>query len=155
MESISPGISCVGSLTEDIPLDLIDDNRFNSRLDYDKQSTRTLALSLQRDGLFSHVRVRKKKDRYELVYGHRRVQAARLLGWDTIKADVSTLSDEEMLKHSLLENLERKDLSDFERSLSILRMHKEFGKTYDEIAVIIGCSKNSNISKVSNIVIVW
>ena len=41
--------------------------------------------------------------------------AAELLGWKSIRAEVASLSDEQMVKQSLIENIERQDLDDYEK----------------------------------------
>ncbi len=99
-------------ISSDIPLALIDNNPFNCRKSYRKHDDLKLASSLRLMGLMSPVKVRRTGSRYQLVYGHRRVRAARSLNWQTIRAEVQDLSDEMMLKASLIENLERKNLSD-------------------------------------------
>jgi len=48
-----------------------------------------------------------------------------MLSWSTVKAEVEDLSDEMMLKFSLIENMERKNLSDFETATSFWRMNRE------------------------------
>ena len=112
-------------ILSDIPLSLIDENPFNSRRSYVRHEDLKLSNSLNPLGLMTPVRVRKTGSRYQLVYGHRRVRAARMLSWSTIKAEVEDLSDEMMLKFSLIENMERKNLSDFETATSFWRMNRE------------------------------
>lgn len=92
-----------------------------------------MAESLERFGLLSPIKARRSGPRFQLVYGHRRVRAARLLKWQTIRAEVDEISDELMLNISLIENLERKNLSDFETAMSFWRLNREFGKTFEEI----------------------
>jgi len=94
-------------LEEDIQLNLIEDNPFNSRLVYDGIELRNLAISLNQSGLLTPVKVRRHEKGYQLVFGHRRVRAARLNSWETIRANISQCSDDEMLKQSIIENLER------------------------------------------------
>jgi len=127
-------------MLSDIPLSLIDDNPFNCRKSYEKQEDLKLANSLKLMGLMSPVKVRHNGSRYQLVYGHRRVRAARSLNWEKIRAEVEDLSDELMLKFSLIENMERKNLSDFETATSFWRMNREFGKTFEEIGKLTGYS---------------
>ncbi|MFI5420620.1 MAG: ParB/RepB/Spo0J family partition protein [Nitrososphaerales archaeon] len=127
-------------MEEDIRLNLIEDNPFNSRLVYDRKELHNLAASLNQNGLLSPISVRKHEEKYQLVFGHRRVRAARLNAWETIRANVKQYSDEEMLKESIVENLDRKDLSDFEKALSIRKMHELFGKSYAEIGKLLGYS---------------
>lgn len=133
---------------QEIALDQIQDNPFNSRLYFEEGRVRRLASSIGQHGLLHPVKVRPNGAAFELAYGHRRVRAARLLGWTKIPAEVCTLSDEELLMFSLAENMERQDLSDYEVGLSYSRLHKKFNKTYDEIGAMAGCSKQH----VSNLV---
>src|SRR5579875_370456 len=126
---------------ENISLSSIDENPFNSRMSYRKDELRRLANSLQRNGLLSPVRLRRKGDRYQLVFGHRRVRAAQLAGWKSIPAEVVSVSDQHMLEFSLAENLERNDLSDLERGFCFWRLNKEFGMTYEEIGILSNLSR--------------
>jgi len=126
---------------DEIPLSLIDENPYNSRLSYDEEEIRNLASSLEAQGLLTPVMVRRVESRFQLVYGHRRVRAAKLLSFERIKAEVWSFSDSQMLELSLIENLQRKDLSDYEKALSFARMNSEFGLSYSEIARLVGYSK--------------
>lgn len=132
------------SLLLDLPLSLIESNPYNSRTNYSTITIDRLAQSLRTNGQLSTVKVRpdtKHEGCYELVFGHRRVMAARNLGWKTIRAEVVNVSNEEMMGQSLVENFEREDLSDYEKALIFERMNKEFGKTYEQIGKMIGISK--------------
>ena len=127
-------------MISEIPLNLIADNPFNCRKAYSEKEDLKLANSLKSLGLMSPIKVRSTGSNYQLVFGHRRVRAARMLDWQTIRAEVEELSDESMLKYSLLENMERKNLSDLEAGISFWRMNREFGKTYEEIGKMVGYS---------------
>ncbi len=99
---------------------------------------------MRTNGQLSLVKVRpsaKHEGHYELVFGHRRVIAARKLGWKTIRAEIVSISEEDMVSQSLVENFEREDLSDYEKALIFERMSKEFGKTYEQIGRMLGISK--------------
>jgi ParB family chromosome partitioning protein len=126
----------------EIPLALIDDNPFNARLEYDPSETQTLADSFRTQGLLCPIKVRKCGERFQVVYGHRRVRAARLLNWPTITGEITSISDSEMLSYSLVENLSRKDLSDYEKAVSIKRLHCEFLMSYERIGELLGYSKS-------------
>jgi ParB family transcriptional regulator, chromosome partitioning protein len=127
-------------MSANIALSLIDENPYNSRKAYDRRDVLNLVDSLKEIGLMSPVKVRSTGKRYQLVFGHRRVRAARMLKWETIRGEVVDLSDESMLKCSLIENMERRNLSDFEIAISFRRMNREFGKTYGEIGKMVGYS---------------
>lgn len=64
-----------------------------------------------------------------------------MLGWATIPAEIDVVPDEDLAELSLVENMEREDLSDYEIGLSFREMHDSFGKSYDEIGTLVGYSK--------------
>ena len=129
----------------DVPLEDLDLNKYNSRVGYSTASVEKMANSMARHGQLHSVRIRRnqKSGRFEVVFGHRRLLAARKLGWATIKAEVVDLNDEAALVESLVENVEREDLSDYEKALIYERINVEFGKTYEEIGRMVGLSKQA------------
>ena len=98
---------------EDIELSLLDDNPFNVRLRNEREELKQLASSLRRSGQISPIVVRPFNGRYQIVCGHRRAHAAKLIGMKTIKAEVGSFSDQQVLEMSLVENVQRRDLSDY------------------------------------------
>jgi ParB family transcriptional regulator, chromosome partitioning protein len=128
----------------EIPISQIDSNPFNSRYRYDQASIRRLADSFASGGQLVSARVRPHptlSGKYQLVYGHRRFAAAKHLGLEKLRVEVAVLSDEQMLQESIIENLERETLSDYEKALSFHRLNKDFGKTYDQIGKLFGLSQ--------------
>ena len=128
----------------ELPLASIESNPYNSRIKYSSTAVDRLAQSLRTNGQLSVVKVRpstKHEGQYELVFGHRRVLAARKLGWKKIRAEIVNASQEEMINQSLVENFEHEDLSDYEKALIFERMNKEFGRTYEQIGKMLGISK--------------
>jgi ParB/RepB/Spo0J family partition protein len=96
-----------------------------------------LVTSLSTYGQFSPIRVRKhptKRGLYQVIFGHRRLSAARKLGWATIDAELVEASDSEALAMAFAENECRKDFSDFEKGLILAKMHKDLSMSYEEIA---------------------
>jgi ParB family transcriptional regulator, chromosome partitioning protein len=127
-----------------LPLESIRFNPYNSRSKYVQSEIIRLAHSLKVNGQLAVVKVRSdpsEQGKYQLVYGHRRVMAARRLGWKTIRAEVVETSDEQMIEQSLVENFERECLSDYDKALIFERLNREFGRTYDEIGRLLGLSK--------------
>jgi ParB family transcriptional regulator, chromosome partitioning protein len=70
-----------------------------------------LAASLQAHGLMQPVVVRRLAEGYQLVAGHRRLEAARLLDWTEIAAVVRDETDDQAYILTLVENLQREDLT--------------------------------------------
>jgi ParB/RepB/Spo0J family partition protein len=131
-------------LETDIPLDSIEWNPYNSRLHYSDPNIRRLNVSLSKHGQLVPVKVRpspKRKGKYELVYGHRRFLAAKNLGWKSIRANVVEADESQMIFESLIENLEREELSDYEKAVTLKRLNKDFQLTYEQIGMLLGLSK--------------
>ena len=119
-------------------------NRYNSRMKYSNSNIAKLARSLEQNSQLSPVKVRpstRGHGKYELVYGHRRVLAAKKLGWPTVKAMVADVTEAQMIAESLIENLQREELCDFEKAMVFERLHTEFGLTYVQIGEMVGLSK--------------
>src|SRR3982074_1141987 len=92
-----------------LPLAQIEDSPQNPRRRL--QGVGELSASLQAHGLLQPVVVRRVGDHYVLVAGHRRTEAARMLGWESIPATVRSEAADEAYLLTLGENLQRQDLS--------------------------------------------
>ena len=126
---------------QEIPIDLIDDNPFNSRMNYPEKNLEAMKSSLAQVGILNAIKVRRMNDRYQIVYGHTRLKAARALSWDRIRAEVCDISDHQMCQLSLIENVARDDLSDYEKAVAFSRLKEQFGRTCEEIGKDLGLSK--------------
>ncbi|GBC69855.1 Chromosome-partitioning protein Spo0J [archaeon HR01] len=85
------------------------------------------------------IKVRPASDGFfELVWGRRRLEAAKLLGLSKISAIVEELSDEQILIQSSIENMFRKDKNPVEEAELFETWKAKFGRTYDEIAKLLG-----------------
>jgi ParB family transcriptional regulator, chromosome partitioning protein len=130
----------------DLSVDSIYVNPHNSRTKYSDASISTLARSLKENGQLVLIRVRpseKYPGKYDLIYGHRRLLAAKKLGWNTIKAEIENVSEAQMAVQSLVENVQRENLSDYEKALFFQKLNTEFNLTYLQIGRIVGASKQS------------
>ncbi len=103
-----------------------------------------LSKSFESYGQFSPIRVKKKLftegETYEVIFGNRRLATARALGWKTILADVVEASDSDALIMAFSENEDRANFTDYEKAILIERLHMISGKTYAEIAEMLGKS---------------
>ena len=80
------------------------------------------------------------RGKYEVIFGSRRLAAAKKLGWREISAQITQANDAESLMMALVENEDRKDFSDYERALVIEKIHNITRNTYAEVADLIGRS---------------
>jgi ParB family chromosome partitioning protein len=86
-----------------------------------------LADSLREHGLLQPVVVRRRADGYELIAGHRRFEAAKLLGWTEIATVVRDETDDQAYILTLVENLQREDLSPKEEAAALEVLMRERG----------------------------
>jgi ParB family chromosome partitioning protein len=128
-----------------IPLSKICRNPFQPRVEFNPQELKILADSiLEAGGLIHPIMTRRlPSGDYELLAGERRLQAhEKILLWPEIDAIVRDLDNATSAKVTIIENLNRVDLSDFEKSraLPILRDHNA-ATTNVELAKILGCDE--------------
>lgn len=83
-----------------------------------------------------HVRERGEQ-MYELLAGSRRLAAAKLLGWETIAAEVFDVDDATAVSIIVVENLQRKELTPLEEAAG-LKVLLERGEDHATIAQHIG-----------------
>jgi ParB family chromosome partitioning protein len=86
-----------------------------------------LADSLREHGLLQPVVVRRRDAGYELIAGHRRFEAARVLGWTEIAAVVRDETDDQAYILTLVENLQREDLTPKEEAAALEVLIRERG----------------------------
>ncbi|MET3135135.1 ParB/RepB/Spo0J family partition protein [Oxalobacteraceae bacterium GrIS 1.11] len=97
-----------------ILLHLVDDSPYQPRIEYDPENIDHLAQTMESAGLSEPITVRPIGDRFELISGHRRVRAARSLGWTEIDALIVLLNDREAQKATMLHLIGGIELSDYE-----------------------------------------
>lgn len=96
-----------------------------------------LAASLREHGLLQPVVVRPSGAGYELIAGHRRYAAAKLLGWTEIAAVVRDETEEQAEILTLVENLQREDLTAKEEATALERLVRERGWTTRQVGEAI------------------
>jgi ParB/RepB/Spo0J family partition protein len=99
-----------------------------------------LAHSLASVGLLHPVHVYLSHGRYRLVAGERRLAAARLLGWPSIDAIVAEPTQNDLMLE-LVENTQRKWLTDAEEADALIRLVRELGCEIKEVAAQAGRSE--------------
>lgn len=104
----------------------------------DPEAVRELAESIREQGLLQPILVVPRGDKYEVVAGHRRYLAHRLIGQTDIKAIVREMSDEEVLVIRATENVQREDLSPIEESRVYGILRDKLGYTMEDIARKMG-----------------
>jgi ParB family transcriptional regulator, chromosome partitioning protein len=105
-------------------------------------SLEDLLISIKQKGLINPPLVRLQKDHYEIIAGHRRFEACKLLGWQNITCHIVDIDDKDAYEISLIENIQQKTMSPIEEA----RAFKEYVDTFgwgseSELACRIGKSQ--------------
>lgn len=108
------------------------------RKHFDEEALAELTHSIKTHGIVQPLVVTKKGKTFRLVAGERRLRAAKKAGFKEVPAIVRSMKELEELEVSIIENVQRVDLSPLEQALSIERLHDQFSLSYAEIAHKLG-----------------
>ncbi|MCK4311643.1 MAG: ParB/RepB/Spo0J family partition protein [Candidatus Cloacimonetes bacterium] len=122
-----------------IKIDHIKPNRFQPRKIFNEKKLQELANSLKENGIIQPIIVTKRDDsQYELVAGERRLEASRLAGYDEIPVIIRSVSPKEQLLFSIIENVQREDLTAIEEAKAYQQLNEDFELTHAQISEIVG-----------------
>lgn len=124
-----------------VDINLLDPNPDQPRKHFSEKELASLSQSIKSRGIIVPLVAQKKEDgRYEIVYGERRLRAAKIAELSEIPVIIKENIEDpaDRLIMGLLENLCREDLNPIEEAESFQRLEKEFNKTHQEIAIISG-----------------
>jgi ParB/RepB/Spo0J family partition protein len=124
----------------EIPLEKVYANPEQPRKKFDDIAA--FAKALKQDGLLQPIVVVKRSDGYMIVSGERRYQAHKYNNATTIKAHIIEADDHKILELSLIENIQRDDLTDYEIAMHISKLW--LSKRYNskkELAGAVGKSQ--------------
>ena len=125
-----------------ISIDRIESNPGQPRMNFDEDALHELAASIREHGVLQPILVRPLGDnRYQLIAGERRWRASREAGITTIPALVEEIDDDTALEISIIENLQREDLSPLEEATMFDRMVREHGYSIRKLADKLGKDK--------------
>jgi len=116
----------------------IEPNPNQPRKAFAEEALEELAESIRRYGVQEPVIVRKADGLYQLVSGERRVRASIMAGCEKIPAVCREVSDQDMLKLGLIENVQREDLNPIELARAYQGLIDALGWTQEQTAAEIG-----------------
>jgi ParB/RepB/Spo0J family partition protein len=128
-------------MSRDILLTLIDTDPEQPRKHFDRQALTELAASIAANGLAVPVLLRPVGERYVIVHGERRYRAVQSLGHEAITAEVRDISPDQARWLTLVENIQRSDLSPIEEAQAY-RARLAEGLTQAELGERIGKSQS-------------
>ena len=115
-------------------------NPAQPRLSYEEESLTELADSIREHGVLQPILVRPVGSKFELIAGERRWRASALAGRDAIPAIVAEFDAETALEVSIIENLQREDVSPLEEAAMFGKM-TDLGYSVRQLAQKIGKDK--------------
>ena len=142
LEALIPvGEEPTGGLRQ-IPVTAITPNPMQPRTALDPEALAELAASIKEHGLLQPLVVtRQGPERYQLIAGERRWQAARLAGLETVPVVIKEATPQQLLELALVENIQRADLNPLEEAAAYRQLVDEFGLTQEQVAARVGKSR--------------
>ncbi len=124
-----------------IDIDRIEPNPHQPRKNFGDLSE--MVASIKEKGVLEPILVRALEGgRFEIIAGERRYQASKIAGLRHVPSIEVDVDNRGMLEISLIENLQRKDLTPFEEAAAIQRLCDQFRYTHEEIARKLGKSRS-------------
>lgn len=136
----------IGEILE-VEISRIVPNRNQPRKNFDREELVSLAKSIAQDGILQPLTVIKSGEGYELVAGERRLRAAKMAGYSSAPCIVVNLNMQQSAVMSIVENMQRQELSFFEQAQAIERLTGEWGMTQEAVARRLGISQSSVANK--------
>ena len=116
-------------------------NKFQPRKNFNKEQMEELTNSIKERGIIQPIIVRRQSDKYEIVAGERRWQAAQNAGLHEVPIVEIQADDLKSLEFAIVENVQRDDLNPIEEADGYKRLIDEFNYDHEKVAKFIGKSR--------------
>ena len=119
-------------------------NKYQPRKKFDEVSLEELTNSIRERGIIQPIIVRPssdEKDKFEIIAGERRWQAAQYAGLHQVPVVVINADNLKSLEFAIVENVQRKDLNPIEEAEGYKRLIDEFSYDQDKVSKFIGKSR--------------
>ena len=129
----------------ELSLDKIFVNPNQPRTNFDSNEIDSLAVSIKELGIIQPITVRKvNENKYEIISGERRYRASKIANLDSIPCYIKAVeNDTDLLKMSLVENVQRVDLDPIEIALTYERLINEYNLNIDIISKLVGKDRST------------
>ncbi len=129
----------------ELPVDAISPNPLQPRQRMAPEALEELAASIREHGLIQPLIVSQTSDaeaqRYQLIAGERRLEAAKLAGLAKVAVVIREATPQEMLELALVENIQRADLNPLEQATAYRHLMDDFGLTQEQVAEKVSKSR--------------
>ena len=145
IQAVADSSRAPGNLVVNLAIDDIDKNPYQTRYGMDEESLEELAESIRINGVVQPVVVRpaEKEGRYILILGQRRCLASKMAEKTTVPALVKRVSEQQAAEMTIVENLQREDLSPLEHAEAFKVLSQKFGLTQQQIGERVGLARES------------
>ena len=126
-----------------LPIGDIKPYKGQPRKRFNRDDLAELTDSIKQNGVLQPLLVRKSGTGYEIVAGERRYQAAKAAGLSEVPVIIREISDDDVFKLALIENLQRSDLTPLEEARGYRQLIKEKGLTQEELAKALSKSRSA------------
>lgn len=130
-----------GKLKE-VKIEDIKANINQPRKDFDPEMLEELAKSIKEVGILQPLIVKKSEEGFDLIAGERRLRAAKIAKLKEVPVLLVDITEEEVEKIALIENIQREDLNPLEEALAYERLKTSYGYTQEEMAQALGKSRS-------------
>lgn len=127
---------------KEIPVSEIRPNPYQPRKTFNEEALNELAESIKNYGVFTPIIVKKSIKGYDLIAGERRLRASKLAGMETIPAIIKDFDDNQMREISLLENIQRENLTAIELAWAYKGIIDNLDIRQEDLAQKIGKSRS-------------
>ena len=127
--------------TNEIDIYDISPNPNQPRHFFDEEALTELSENIKENGVITPITLRRLDKGYEIIAGERRWRAARKAGLKTIPAIVLDIDEKKAYQLSMVENLQREDLSPIEEAQGFKKLMEDYGMTQDEVANAVSKSR--------------
>ena len=138
------GDSDIKTSKDKISISSIVPNRNQPRKVFIKEALEELKNSIKERGIIQPLIVRKSDDqdnKYELIAGERRWQAAQSAGLHEVPAIIIEADNLKSLEFAIIENVQRKDLNPIDEAESYKNLIDNFGYDQEKVSQFIGKSR--------------
>ena len=119
------------NVIQSIPLINLITSEMHPHLEFQTDNLDNLINSIKKYGIIEPLLVRPKDNKFEIILGNRRYNAAKQLGLEKVPAIIANINDETALNIIISDNIQRKELSSkeearlYDKALSFPNINKE------------------------------
>ena len=139
------GDSDIKTSNNKISISSIVPNKNQPRKLFEKEALDELTVSIKERGVIQPLIVRRSEkldDKYELIAGERRWQAAQSAGLNEVPVVIIDADNLKSLELAIIENVQRKDLNPIEEAESYKNLIENFGYDQESVSKFIGKSRS-------------